>query len=294
MISQLTHLIPMNTRLILLAFAISVPSCDRSAQRQQEAIAFVKSIGGVVRLDDKSQTDPKPIRHVSFVGSRENLAKLDDSAMSRVADLGQIEEFHINGYPAFTDQGIASLAKVQGLERIMLWGAHKLTDQCFEHLSQMKSLTSLNAAYSGIETMTGANLGSLAALPNLRSLNLSNLYKLEGQNLAHLSALKQLETLDLMHNPKVADADLAFMSALTHLKQLYLGSTPLTDACIPHLARLQALEALNLSNSKITDTGIRGLKGLKQLKKLNLKQTSVTDGGVAELQAALPGLTITR
>lgn len=285
----------MNTRFILpVLLTVLLTSCDRSSQRQQEAIAFVKSIGGVVRQDEKSQTDPKPIRHVSFGGSREKLAKLDDAAMSRVADLGQIEEFHINGYPGFTDQGIASLVKVKGLERIMLWGAHKLTDQCFEHLSQMKSLTSLNAAYSGIETMTGANLSSLAALPNLRSLNLSNLYKLEGKNLAHLSALKQLEALDLMHDPKVTDADLAFVSGLTHLKQLYLGSTPLTDACVPHLATLKALEALNLSNTKITDAGIRGLKDLKQLKKLNLKKTTVSDAGVADLQSALSGIQITR
>jgi hypothetical protein len=42
----------------------------------------------------------------------------------------------------------------------------------------------------------------------------------------------------------------------------------------------------------VTDAGLKELAALKGLQKLDLRRTQVTDAGVAELQEALPTLTI--
>lgn len=287
----------MNTRLIIsLVITLALTSCDRSVQRQQDAAAFVKSIGGNITFDDQSKNEFKTVLQVSFTGSSDELAGVTDDALSRLRDLGPFKSFGVNGIVPFTDEGIGHLAGVRGLEELYLWGAGNISDKSFEHFGRMKNLVALNASFTGNTGVhkTGSGLHHLAGLTKLRSLWLSHLSKLEGKNLSSLRALTQLEKLYLEHNPMVTDADLAFLTDLSSIKVLYLNGTPLTDACIPHLAALRILEELNLSETKITDSGLSALKTLKQLKKLSLKKTPVTDAGVADLQAALPSLTITR
>ena len=92
----------------------------------------------------------------------------------------------------------------------------------------------------------------------------------------------------------VRDAGLVYLRGLTTLYQLDLDATKVTDAGLVHLKGLMQLEELFLDSTQITDAGLEHLRGLTQLQSLSLVNTQVSDPGVAELQKALPKVTIHR
>jgi len=73
-----------------------------------------------------------------------------------------------------------------------------------------------------------------------------------------------------------------------------LEGRPMTDESLDHLVWLSDLEELLLSHTEMTDARLARLKNLKNLKKVSLDQCPVTDAGVADLQKALPSLTVRR
>jgi hypothetical protein len=92
----------------------------------------------------------------------------------------------------------------------------------------------------------------------------------------------------------INDNDVAFLTRLPSLKLLYLDKTNVTDAGLEHLKGAINLRELGLGDVPITDAGIEHLKGLKNLVKLSLKGTRVTATGAAEIQRAIPDLSIHR
>jgi hypothetical protein len=73
-----------------------------------------------------------------------------------------------------------------------------------------------------------------------------------------------------------------------------LHSRPANDATVSQLAWLTDLEELVLSGTQVTDGGLQHLKGMTRLKRVSLGRTRVTEAGIADLQQALPGLTVHR
>jgi Leucine-rich repeat (LRR) protein len=67
-----------------------------------------------------------------------------------------------------------------------------------------------------------------------------------------------------------------------------------TDEGLEHLRGLTSLQGLCLSGTQVTDAGLEHLRGLTSLQQIYLSGTQVTDAGEAELQRALPDLTIIR
>jgi hypothetical protein len=115
-------------------------------------------------------------------------------------------------------------------------------------------------------------------------------------DLAHLTEWSESPILYALNlaGTKVTDAGLEYLRRLPKLEMLVLSNTKVTDAGLVHLNALTGLQILRLNNTHATDVGLSGLKGLTALRELRLKGTQVTDAGVAELQRALPGLTINR
>ena len=95
-----------------------------------------------------------------------------------------------------------------------------------------------------------------------------------------------------LSNTNVTDAGLAELKSLTRLERLWLANTAVTDAGLAHLKDLTALQELWLENTQVSDAGLGRLKGLTSLKGVWLDNTQVTGAGVAELQRAIPGLTV--
>lgn len=73
-----------------------------------------------------------------------------------------------------------------------------------------------------------------------------------------------------------------------------LIATDADNATLAHMASLIGMEQLHVADTLITDDGLDHLKGLNRLAWLNLSGTNVSDAGVADLQRALPALTIFR
>ena len=102
-----------------------------------------------------------------------------------------------------------------------------------------------------------------------------------------------VDSVNLQDCP-VTDVGLVRLQPLTHLRWLSLTNTHVTDAGLEHLKGLRQLKRLELGSTGITDAGLEHLRVLSQLYELHLNGTQITDEGVAELQKALPNLTVYR
>jgi len=113
-------------------------------------------------------------------------------------------------------------------------------------------------------------------------------------DLALLTDWPELPTLYALNlaGTKVTDAGLEHLKRLPKLEMLVLSNTKVTDAGLLHLSALTDLQVLRLNNTHVTDFGLSVLTELTALRELRLKGTQVTDFRVAELQRALPELTI--
>ena len=92
------------------------------------------------------------------------------------------------------DAGLAEIGKLQSLQTLDLQFAN-VTVEGVKNLAALKNLKSLNLGYG--KGMTDAALKELAPLKGLQSLRLSNCAKLTTSGMKHLAALKTLQGLDL-------------------------------------------------------------------------------------------------
>jgi len=102
-----------------------------------------------------------------------------------------------------------------------------------------------------------------------------------------------VDSIDVQDRP-VTDVELVRLQPLTHLRYLDLTNTHVTDAGLEHIKGLRQIERLKVGSTRITDAGLEHLRALSRLYELHLNGTQVTDEGVAELQKALPNLTVYR
>lgn len=164
-----------------------------------------------------------------------------------------------------SDAGLAYLKTLVGRKKLDLKGAG-VTDKGLKHLA------------------------GLAGLENLEALNLKGA-DVTDTGLVHLKGMVGLKDLDL-EDTSVSDAGLVHLKGLPKLEKLWLEDIPISDKGLEHLACLENLELLVLENTSVSDAGLVHLNSMKNLKKLDLSKTMVTKAGIAELQKALPNLTI--
>jgi Leucine-rich repeat (LRR) protein len=149
------------------------------------------------------------------------------------------------------------------------------------------TVTEIEIPDSQASDATLRNMGSLARLERLR-LDKTNV---TDAGMVHLSGLTNLRDLWL-DNTQVTDIGLSRLKGLTGLEMLAIGNTKVTDAGLVYLERLDKLEWLGLNGTEITDAGLVHLYGLTNLKRLWLINTRVTGAGIAELQRALPNISL--
>jgi len=90
------------------------------------------------------------------------------------------------------------------------------------------------------------------------------------------------------------DALVSNFSSLKNLRWVVLNEGHVTDAGLMQLRGISTLETLEIESPWITDAGLQHLRGLSKLSRLRVRGTQITDEGVADLQRALPGLTIVK
>jgi hypothetical protein len=166
-----------------------------------------------------------------------------------------------------------------------------LTDAGMRDIARFKTLQYLSISGTRV---TDVGMKELLKLnDNLQHLNLAGLH-ISDAGLQSLVKLQGLRYLMLGGQTKVTDTGMKDLARLKNLQTLGLIGTGISDGGLKELARLENLEVLWLGSALVTDAGLKELSGMKSLKYLALPTTKVTDAGVAQLQKALPKLTIVR
>jgi beta-lactamase regulating signal transducer with metallopeptidase domain len=126
--------------------------------------------------------------------------KITDEGLRKIADLPDLRRLNLDSR-VVTDAGIKHLRRLQKLQHVSL-RASRLTDEALRHLAGIETLTRVDLHGSGEPGVnagtcfTIAGIQRLKALPNLRTLWLTNLEA--GGGFLGLKELTQLRELTLM------------------------------------------------------------------------------------------------
>jgi hypothetical protein len=126
--------------------------------------------------------------------------KITDVGLRKIAELPELRRLNLDSR-VVTDAGIKHLLRLQKLQHVSL-RASRLTDESLRHLAGVKSLTRVDLSGSGEPgfnagtCFTIAGVQRLKALPNLRTLWLTNVEATDG--FLGLKELSQLRELTLM------------------------------------------------------------------------------------------------
>jgi hypothetical protein len=189
--------------------------------------------------------------------------------------------------PKITDAGVKRLANLTSLKRLELLPVRELTDEMLAHLAGLTGLEDISLSGASI---TGSGLVNLIGLKNLHSLSLSNT-GLDDAGLANLGRLISLESL-YIHRGAYTDAGIASLSSLTGLTELYMGSDRCTDACLANLSGLKKLQNLYVEGPKVTDVWLDRMAAMKSLRLVIVCRSQVSDEAIARLHRSLPDVQI--
>ena len=130
--------------------------------------------------------------------------------------------------------------------------------------------------------IAGAELADIAAMWQLRHLELDDNSGITDEGLAHLTQLRGLQEL-LLNGTSVTDAGMEHLRRLKQLKLLGLVGTAVSDQGLVALGDLAALTRLGVAGTRISDAGLPALSNLRKLKTLDINDTIITDVGMAEI-----------
>jgi len=177
---------------------------------------------------------------------------------------------------SLTDAGMRDIARFKTLQHLSISGT-RITDV------GMKEFLAFN------DNLQELNLGGL----HISDAGLKYLVKFQGLRCLSLSRARVTDA-GMKNRARVTDAGMKNLARLKNLQILGLAGTGVSDAGLKELAGLANPEILGLDETRVTDAGMKELSGMKNFKSLSLSATKVTDAGVAQLQKALPKLTIFR
>ncbi len=214
-----------------------------------------------------------------------NADKLTDEGMAALCSLEGLEELDLSGLLRVTPPGLGALSRLPQLRSLALWDV-RVDDRAADALSELKGLRRIELCGASI---TGQGLASLTRLPELSALHLSRCFQLGTAALSLLSELPRLRELRIDGCPDCDEGSLASLEALQELERLDLSQTAVTDEDLEQLWRLPLLAELDLTwCTQITDQALEILTG-HRLRRLSLCTTRITDEGLNYL-ADMPGL----
>ncbi len=200
------------------------------------------------------------LAHVSRISSLESLdasfTLVTNVGLDHLARLTKLQELALGGNK-ITAAGLHVLKGLSELRRLNLNGSQKrntetwsasLTDFDTDALTALSRLEDLNI---GGTRITDLGVGRLAALANLRVLDLSR----TAATGAGLERLARLERLSLWKS-RATDESAARLAGLRQLRFLDLADTSVTDRTLEPLASLPALADLYLDGTRVTAEGV--------------------------------------
>lgn len=249
--------------LLVTIFAIWLGFTVHRVNRQRDAVAAIREMGGWIRYDFQISS-----------------GKFDPKAQSSIPNW----LLRFVGYDFFHDVVEVNLVyNDDGPQRLNNPNVIYVPLKCLGGLPRLKALF----LYDAQATDQGlAHVGRLKHLEKLYMWDASEVSDIGVQHLRNLSHLKDLH----INNSNITDEALRIFGGLTRLETLSLQGNCFTDRGLKSLRRLTRLRQLciGLGDTRITDEGLLHLHGLKNLSLLELQKSPVTQAGLAKLQQALP------
>jgi hypothetical protein len=234
---------------------------------ERDLAETIRDLGGWFQLDaDRRVMEINMVYHEDGGKRYDNAYTRSDEALRIAPAFPRLKRLFLHGEQA-SDEAMASLSELKGLEMFFIWSATAVTDEGARHLAHLENVENVH--------ISGSRMGDAA--------------------LEALSKLPKLTRMSLQQNA-FTDSGLAHLADMQQLRSLWIGMSKgkITDAGLAHLAGLEALEQLDLQQSQITDAGLEHLKGLKNLRSLYLSNARVTEVGLADLHEALPNLSVSK
>ena len=190
---------------------------------------FVKEIP----VSDKGLENVKGLKELASL-TIDPAGQIGASGLAHLKGLPKLKElnlFAVASNSKIDDVALKEIGEIASLE-ILVFGPElpafpsdkstAFTDAGLAHLARLKNLKKLNISYSG--GVTDAGLAHLKVLANLETLTIGFCPKLTDAGLAHLQGLTKLEDLTL-NGLLITDAGLANLKALPELRRLDLRDT---------------------------------------------------------------------
>lgn len=136
--------------------------------------------------------------------------------------------------------------------------------------------------------VTDADLSRIAALKQLRKLNLSYT-KISDLGLEHLRDLENVTYLNCYYCEFISDGGIAYLKRWTNLEHLNLRGTEVTSRVFEHIANMKKLKTLDVGFSRVNDDGFDALASLEKLEELHIGGDKMT-GLALPLLRLLPSL----
>ena len=272
---RLGHLSVRRMMVLVLVLGGSLGWYAYRVRIQRDAVAAIRRAGGAVRYDwEWDSTGNVP------TGAEPRLPAWFLDAYGPDGFETVVAVFADPLYPDVPRQ----IGRLPHLKNLGLGtGPLPLTGADLGHLRRLHDLRSLDLTGAGLDA--GASLEDLRGLQSLRRLTIGFRIPLKNADLAPLAGLKGLECLSL--TARITDAGLMHLRGMSGLKLLHLPDCKIKG--LEGLRPLRQLVFLGLGGTLVDDAGLAPLSGHPGLKVLDLQVTPITDAGLVHL-ATIPGL----
>lgn len=180
-----------------------------------------------------------------------------DTEIRAAIRIPHLRRLAVSGF-GVTPEGVRLLAACTTLEELALENT-KIDDAALAELAALPNLRSLNLRRS--VNLTDAAVETLTRFPKLEQLYLHD-NGFSAEALAKLTALGQLRLLDLRGCPGVGVEVLTQICALPRLSDLRIRGYAINDACMEAVAKCRNLSAFTLEEAAVTGKGLALLAGL--------------------------------
>ena len=222
----------------------------------------------------------------ALVAGTENRPVTLDAAVRQVAEVEVLKEGGVSVTVTdadLTDAGLARLAALDGLTRLVLSGVG-VTAAGLGPLEASASLRGLDLSRTSITDHASPNLSRLVGLTELSLADTG----FSDRGLSRLVGLEKLESLDLAGLPISADGLTTALPRFPALRHVNLSETWIVNDDLRVLGTVKNLESLAVRDTVISDRGIVAISTLKSLKRLWIERTRISAKGLQKLKMSLP------
>jgi Leucine-rich repeat (LRR) protein len=220
------------------------------------------------------------LAHLRSISSLERLnlegTRISDSGMSSLAALSNLVSLNLRS-TLITDGAVEQLEILARLEELSI-GANRFAGWGLVHLQALRRLRHLDL--SGVQltddgiwsvALTDLNIGAIATLKNLESLNLAAT-ELTGVAKIPDGGMRESNTI------RITDLGIEKLGDLTNLKRLEIARARIGERGLRALARLPRLESLGLGYTQgLDESAAAVLAEMKHLSILDLSGVSLTE-----------------